>query len=81
MVVQRHNDQKVASHVHAKAQHEWDKLVIVAEQCSPLPKPTLVKLTSKRLLQMLRVNAWGMGSMPQNATSRMEKDEDLQEMF
>jgi hypothetical protein len=31
MAVQRRNDQKVASHVHAKAQREWDKLVIVAK--------------------------------------------------
>jgi hypothetical protein len=31
MVVQRQNDQKVASAVRAKAQHKWDKLVIIAE--------------------------------------------------
>jgi hypothetical protein len=30
---------------------------------------------------VLGLNAWGMGSMPQDATSRMEKDEDLQEMI
>jgi hypothetical protein len=30
---------------------------------------------------MLGLNAWGVGSMPQNATSRMEKDEDLQKMI
>ncbi len=30
---------------------------------------------------MLGFNAWGMGSMLQNATSRMEEDEDLQEMI
>jgi hypothetical protein len=32
-IVQRRNDQKVASCICAKAQCEWDKLVIVAEQC------------------------------------------------
>jgi hypothetical protein len=47
MVMQRRNDQKVDSHVHAKAQHEWDKLIIVAKHCPPLPKLTLVKLTSE----------------------------------
>jgi hypothetical protein len=41
----------------------------------------LVKLASKQLLQVLDLNAWGMGSVPQNATSRMEKDEDLQEII
>jgi hypothetical protein len=30
MVVQRRNDQKVINHIRAKTQHEWDKLVIVA---------------------------------------------------
>jgi hypothetical protein len=42
-------------------------------------KPTLVKLISQQLLQMLGLNAWGVGSMLQYATSRMEKNEDLQE--
>ncbi len=31
MAMQRRNDQKIANHTHAKAQHEWDKLVRVAE--------------------------------------------------
>jgi hypothetical protein len=26
------------------------------------------------------LNAWGMGSVPQDGTSQMNKDEDLQEM-
>jgi hypothetical protein len=30
---------------------------------------------------MLGLNAWGMGNLPRDATSRMEKDEDLQEMI
>ncbi len=30
---------------------------------------------------MLGLNAWGVGSVPQDATSWMEKDEDLQEMI
>jgi hypothetical protein len=29
----------------------------------------------------LGLNAWGVGSVPQNATSRMEKDENLQEII
>jgi hypothetical protein len=33
MVMQRRNDQKVTNRARAKAQHEWDKLVIVAKQC------------------------------------------------
>jgi L-rhamnose isomerase len=41
----------------------------------------LVKLALEQLLEVLGLNAWGMGSMPQDATSLMEKDEDLQEMI
>ncbi len=77
MVVQRQNDQKVFSCFHAKAHREWDKLGIIAEQCPLLPKPTLVKLASEQLLQMLGLNAWGMGRLLWDATSQMEKDENL----
>jgi hypothetical protein len=52
MAMQRPNDQKVVNYIHAKAQREWDKMVIVAKQCPPLPKPTLVKLASKQLLHV-----------------------------
>jgi hypothetical protein len=31
MAMQKQNDQKVVSHAHAKVQHEWDELVIVAQ--------------------------------------------------
>jgi len=47
MVVQRRNDQKVASRTHAKAQQKWDKLVNVTKQFPPFSKLTLVKLTSE----------------------------------
>ncbi len=30
---------------------------------------------------MLGINAWGVGSVPRDATSRMEKDENLQRMI
>jgi len=41
----------------------------------------LVKLASEELLQVLGLTAWGVGSVTRDATSRMEKDEDLQEMI
>ncbi len=53
MAMQRQNVNRVC----VKAQHKWDKLVIVKKQCPPLPKPTLVKLASKQLLQVLNINA------------------------
>ncbi len=81
MAMQRQNDQKVASRARAKAEREWNHLVTLAKQCPPLPKPPLVRLTSKQLLKVLGLNAWGVGSVPRDATSRMEKDEDLQGMI
>jgi len=47
---------KVISPARAKAQHEWDKLVTIAQHCPPFLKLTLVKLTSKQLLQVLGLN-------------------------
>jgi hypothetical protein len=41
----------------------------------------LVKLASEQLLKVLGFNAWGMGNVSQNATSQIEKDEDLQEII
>ncbi len=55
----------------------WDKLVIVIEQCPPLLKLILVKLSSEQLLHVLGLNAWAMGNVHQDVTSWMEKDEDL----
>ncbi len=81
MAVQRRNDQKVASRVRAKVEREWNHLVTLAKQCPPLPKPPLVILASEQLLKVLGLNAWGVGSVPRNATSWMEKDEDLQGMI
>jgi hypothetical protein len=81
MAVQRRNDQKVTSRARAKAEREWNHLVTLAKHCPPLPKPPLVKLASEQLLKVLGLNAWGVGSVLRDATSRMEKDEDLQGMI
>jgi hypothetical protein len=40
-----------------------------------------VKLASEQLLKVLGLNAWGAGSVPRDAASWMEKDEDLQGMI
>jgi hypothetical protein len=68
----------VANRTCAKAQREWENLVVVAKQCPPFPKPGLVKLASEQLLKVLGLTAWGVGSVLRDATSQMEKDEDLQ---
>ncbi len=77
MAVQRRNDQKVASRARAKVEREWNHLVTLAKQCPPLPKPPLVRFASEQLLKVSGLNAWGMGSVAQDAIVRMEKDDDL----
>jgi len=77
MAMHGQNHEKVINYICAKAECEWDKMVIVAKQCPSLSKPFLVKLISKQLLQVLGFNAYGMGNVLQNATSWMEKVEDL----
>jgi hypothetical protein len=81
MVVQRRNDQKVANRARGKAKCKWNHLVAVAKQCPPFPKPALVRLASEQLLKVLGLNAWGVSNVPRDATSRMEKDENLQGMI
>jgi hypothetical protein len=81
MVVQRQNDQKVTSRACAKALREWNHLVDVTKQCPPFPKPALVNLALEQLLKVLGLNAWGVRSVPRDATSWMEKDENLQDMI
>jgi hypothetical protein len=81
MAVQRRNDEKVASRTHVKALREWNHLVAIVKQCPPFPKPALVKLASEQLLKVLGLNAWGVANVPRDATSQMEKDEDLQGMI
>jgi hypothetical protein len=57
MVMQRQNDQKAVSRVHAKTQRECDKLIIIAKQCPSFPKLVMVKLASDQLLKVLGFNA------------------------
>jgi hypothetical protein len=77
IAVHRRNDQKMASRARVKAQREWENLVAVVKQCPPFPKLGLVKLASEQLLKVLGLTAWGVGSVPRDAASRMEKNEDL----
>jgi len=81
MAMQKRNDQKVASRARAKVEREWNHLVAIAKQCPPLPKPALVKLALEQLLKVLGLNAWGVGNVPRDVISKMEKDEDLQGMI
>ncbi len=44
-------------------------------------KTTFGQICFKAIVEGVGLNAWGVGSVPRDATSRMEKDEDLQRMI
>ncbi len=46
-----------------------------------IPKTNFGQLASEQLLKVLGLIAWGVGNVAQDTTSRMEKDENLQEMI
>jgi len=81
MVMQRWNDQKVVSRIHAKAQCERDRLVIIAEQCSSLPKPTLVKISFNTIFAIVGSQCLGCGKHASKCNIWMGKNEDLQKMI
>ncbi len=67
MAMQKRNDQKAASRARAKVERKWNHLVTLAKQCPPLPKPPLVRFALEQLLKVLGLNAWGVGSVAQDA--------------
>ncbi len=45
------------------------------------PKTNFGQISFKATITGVGLNAWGVGSMPRNVTSRMEKDGELQKMI
>jgi hypothetical protein len=58
-----------------------DKASNCYKTMSTIPKTSFGQISFKQLLQVLGLTTWGMGSVARDVTSRMEKDEDLQEMI
>jgi hypothetical protein len=48
---------------------------------STSPKTNFGQISFRVTIVGVGLNAWGVGSVPQNATSRMEKDGKLQKMI
>ncbi len=48
---------------------------------SNIPKTNFGQISFKETFACVGLNAWGVGNMPRDATSQMEKDEDLQKMI
>jgi hypothetical protein len=48
---------------------------------STITETNFGQISFKATITNVGFNAWGMGNMPRDATSWMEKDEDLQKMI
>jgi hypothetical protein len=48
---------------------------------STSPKTSFCQINFRATIASVGFNAWGVGSVPRNATSRMEKDGELQKMI
>jgi hypothetical protein len=48
---------------------------------STIPTTDFGQISFRQLLKVLGLTTWGVGSVAQDATSQIEKDEDLQEMI
>jgi len=58
---------------------KWDELQTQAQQMEHVKQPLLIHLTSKMLLGIIGILAWGVGFIPQNTWVCLEKDENLVE--
>ncbi len=56
---------------------EWDKFQVDLQYTIEVPKLTFVKLTSRHILQLLSLTAWGVGSIPLNMQAKLKHDEDF----
>jgi hypothetical protein len=65
--------------VNKKVELKWDELQVQAQQMPQVRQVLLVHLTSKMLLGIIQILAWGVGFIPQSAWVHLEKDENLVE--
>jgi len=74
---QKWNETKVLNRMKKKVELKWDELQAQAQQMEHVKRPLLVRLAFKILLGIIGILAWGVGSIPQNAWTPLEKDENL----
>ncbi len=67
----------IKNKVKKKAELEWDEFQTQAQQMKEVKQPLFVHLTSKILLGIIGILAWGVGFIPQSAWARLEKDKNL----
>ncbi len=78
-VRQKWNEKRVFKWMKKKAKLEWDEFQVQVQQMEQVRWPLLVCLTSKILLGIIGILAWGVGFIPQSAWVHLEKDDNLVE--
>lgn len=69
---------KIVAQAQVKSHVEWDHFQLLVKRKYDMRKPFLVWLAFDRLLQVLGIKFWGVGSIPQDAHECIKEDEDLQ---
>jgi hypothetical protein len=72
-----HNEQKVIAKVKRHANLKWNRLHVALSYTLEVPTPTLIKLTSSHILQLLGMITWGVGAIPLNVQAKLKRDENL----
>jgi hypothetical protein len=60
------NEQEAIAKAKKHTFLEWDRLQVDLQYTPELFKPSLVKLASSHIFQLLGMTAWGVGAMPFN---------------
>ncbi len=71
------NEQKVIIRPMKHTTLEWNKFQGDLQYTLEVLKPTLVKLTSSLILQLLNMTTWGVGAMLLNVEAKLERNENL----
>jgi hypothetical protein len=61
-----HNEQKVIARGRRHTNLEWDRFQVALQHTPKVPKPTLIKLAYRHILQLLGITTWGVGAIPFN---------------
>ncbi|CAM6028974.1 unnamed protein product [Sphagnum balticum] len=79
IAIMQRNEQKATAHTKIPNTVEWDQLSKIAKDLKEVQKPPSVKVAQDHLLQIFGIPTWRYGTIPQDAFSHLEKDEDLED--
>ncbi len=79
IAIMQQNEQKATAHTKIPTIVEWDQLQKIAKDLKEVQNPPLVKVVQDHSLQILSIPTWRYDTIPQDAFSHLQKDEDLKD--